>query len=94
MNFMSISHEWFWLCGFFTILTYMGTVVSLICPESPRWLLVNGRSKEAIEALNTIAEFNGNEKIPTGAFFVEDPTNLQMTVNAQTGEIRQEISFD
>lgn len=92
--FMWISHDWFWLCAFSTLLTYAATVVSLICPESPRWLLVNGRSKKAIASLNTIAQFNGREQIPLGAKFVEDPTNLEMTVNPQTGEMRHDISMD
>lgn len=58
--FMNVSHNWFWLCLFFCLLSYVGTAVNLICPESPRWHLVNGRSSEAIKALNRIAEMNGS----------------------------------
>ena len=82
-----ISVDWFWLCLVFCLLSYAATLTILICPESPRWLIVNGRSEEAIHALNTIAEMNGIEeeadkndirksgRIPSDAKFIEDPTN-------------------
>ena len=82
-----ISVDWFWLCLVFCLLSYAATLTILICPESPRWLIVNGRSEEAIHALNTIAEMNGVEqeadkndirkggRIPSDAKFIEDPTN-------------------
>ena len=57
---MYVSIDWFWLCFAFCLLSYLATLTILICPESPRWHLVNGRSVEAIIALNQIAQMNGS----------------------------------
>ena len=81
--FMFISKNWVHLSLFFCILSYVALIAALICPESPRWLLVSGRSSEAIEALNKIAQMNkvsSAKYIPANALFVEDPTNLQALV--------------
>lgn len=41
-------------------------------PESPNWLMMNNRTKEAIESLNLIAKINGVEyRIPENATFKE-----------------------
>jgi hypothetical protein len=41
-------------------------------PESPNWLMMNNRTKEAIESLNMIAKINGVEgRIPENATFKE-----------------------
>ena len=61
LYYMNVSVDWFWLCLFFCLLSYVATATILICPESPRWHLVNGRTAEAIVALNKIAEMNGCE---------------------------------
>ena len=59
----------------------------LICPESPRWLLVNGRSGEAISVLNHMAKINGASKlIPYDAQFVEDPTAFVEAESSAEGE--------
>ena len=47
-----VSRDWIWLCVFFAGLSYVATFTVLICPESPRWHLVNGRTAEGIKALN------------------------------------------
>ena len=54
------SREWaplilafFWTCVCCFVLT------GVLCPESPKWLLLQGRNREAIESLNYIAKFNG-----------------------------------
>ena len=75
----------------------MATVIILICPESPRWHLVNGRAREAIEAFNRIAEMNGVKegqkgRIPLEAKFVEDPTNYDVTVDMKTKRASQRAS--
>ena len=50
--------------------------VVIAMPESPRWLLLNGKTKEAIANLNYIAWFNGSsERIPENAEFIEDLKN-------------------
>lgn len=47
-------------------------LLTVICPESPRWLIVNGRRKETIATLNYLAKYNGSTKrIPEDAIFEE-----------------------
>ena len=83
LYFMYISRDWFYLSFFMLILSILATVCAFICPESPRWLLVNGRKEEAIKALNYFARVNGSHyRIPSTANFVEDPTNYQTGPNA------------
>lgn len=92
--FLYISRNWFWLPFFFTLLSYAATMTILICPESPRWHLVNGRRIEGIKALNRIAEMNEtDERISEETIFVEDPTNFDVTVNPKTGHTRYGYSF-
>ena len=94
LYYMYVSHNWFWLCLFFAILSITATAASLICPDSPRWHLVNGRKAEAIQALNQIAKMNGSDQtIPDEALFVEDPTNYEVTVCPQSGITRHGYSF-
>ena len=42
--FMFISKNWIHLSIFFCALCYVALAAAFICPESPRWLLVNSRS--------------------------------------------------
>lgn len=47
-------------------------MISLICPDSPKWLLLQGRTKEAIDALNYIAWFNRSpNRISPDTMFIE-----------------------
>lgn len=78
LYFLYVSKNWIHLSLFFCCLSYLALLLAFICPESPRWLLVKGRSAEAIEALNKIARMNKvAARIPANAIFVEDPTNFQ-----------------
>jgi hypothetical protein len=46
--------------------------ILLVMPESPKWLLINGRANEAREQFKTIARFNGVPfTIPEDAIFIE-----------------------
>ena len=80
--FMFISKNWVHLSLFFCILSYVALIIAFICPESPRWLLVSGRSREAIHELNNIGRMNRipGPLIPADTLFVEDPTNLQAII--------------
>ena len=67
-------------------------VLAFICPESPRWLLYNGRTDEAIEAINYIAKFNGSsEKIPLDATFEE---SLQLAAQKNTEEAEEDNQLE
>lgn len=75
--YMFVSKNWIILPAIFCGLSYVAFILAFFCPESPRWLLVNGRSKEAIVELNKFAKINGAvTTIPSIAVFVEDPTNI------------------
>ena len=75
LYFAFVSKDWYPLQFYVLLLSYFSFVLTFLCPESPRWLLVNGRTKEAIEVLNYIARWNGNlQRIADDAQFVEDPT--------------------
>jgi len=57
-----------------------------IVPESPKWLLIQGKREEAIKALNWIGRINGTKTpISESATFVESdiiPTTLDQTRDA------------
>lgn len=66
--------------------------MAFICPESPRWLLYNGRVDEAIEAINYMAKFNGSsEKIPLDATFQE---TLELAAQKNTEEDEEDDQLD
>ena len=82
--FMFISKNWIHLSVFFCVLSYLALFAAIFCPESPRWLLVNGNSEGAIKSLNSFAKMNKTPygTIPPTAVFVEDPTNVQAALEA------------
>ena len=79
--FMFVSKNWMHLSLFFCILCFVALAAAFLCPESPRWHLVNGRSKEAIIELNKIAAMNRQPTIPANAIFIEDPSNVQAIID-------------
>jgi MFS family permease len=48
LYFMFISRSWLYINIGVTALSYLAFALIPFCPESPRWLLVNGRRLEAI----------------------------------------------
>ena len=77
LYFMFIGKNWMYLSLLFCILSYIALFAAFICPESPRWLLVNGRTEDAIVELNKIAKMNKSTMlIPTSAVFVENPNSI------------------
>ena len=86
--FMFISKNWVHLSLFFCALSYVALLVAFICPESPRWLLVSGRSHAAIAELNKIGMMNRvpGAIIPSSTLFVEDPTNLQAIIGGSLNQ--------
>lgn len=80
--FMS-TPNWFPLFMTFYVLAAVGFVgVILFCPESPKWLLLQGRQKEAIRVLNYMASVNRMpDRISEDTEFIEAVVaqNLQNT---------------
>jgi hypothetical protein len=74
--FLAISRNWFWLYFTMTVLaTFSFMLTMAIVPESPKWLLINGRREDAIKALNWIGKINGSKTpISDDAVFVESNT--------------------
>ncbi|KAE8688227.1 Organic cation/carnitine transporter 7 [Hibiscus syriacus] len=62
---------WRWLLGFSSIPSFGLLAFYFITPESPRYLCLNGRTKEAMIILERIAEVNGT-KVPLGTLVSED----------------------
>ena len=73
LYFIFISRDWFPLFFAMTLLsTFSYLVIVVFVPESPIWLLNNGRTGDAIAALNSIGKFNGvGKQIPVDAIFSE-----------------------
>ena len=56
----------------------------LLIPESPKWLMMNGKITEGISVMNYIAKFNGaKERIPNNAEFdfIGQALNQNQTIN-------------
>lgn len=71
--FKYISKDWFPLVFGTSFISTIGFIILvLIAPESPKWLLLNNRTEEAIHSFNVIGKFNNSKTlIPESAIFVE-----------------------
>jgi len=57
--FLLIKRDWKPILMVYSFLGISGILIqTIVIPESPKWLLINGRKKEAIEALNRISSLN------------------------------------
>ena len=67
-----VQRDWFTIYAINVAVSYSALLLAFFCPESPRWLLLNNKQSEAIEALNKIAKFNGSEvRIAENTIFQE-----------------------
>ena len=86
--YLFISRDWYWLCLFMLVVSVLATVLTPLCPESPRWHLTNGRKLEAIAELNWIAALNGRtERIRDDVIFtfvVASSLRIQLTSKSQS----------
>ena len=71
--FLFIKNDWYQLYSIWVCLSATAYLTLLcFCTESPKWLLMQGRTEEAIAALNYIAWFNGSpNRIATDTDFIE-----------------------
>lgn len=56
-----VSRDWFGIAFFMYLLGLVAFAITFMLPEAPRWLLVNGRTTDALEQFKAIAEANGVE---------------------------------
>ena len=69
-----VARDWFTIYAINVGVSYTALLLAFICPESPRWLLCNGRVEDAIKAINYIAKVNGSsERIPENAIVTIGP---------------------
>ena len=73
LYFLLISRNWFPIMLVCVIMSILSWICCLfLLPESPGWLLAQGRTQEAIAVFNLIGRVNGvNRKIPDYAIFTE-----------------------
>ena len=73
--YLLVSRDWFPIFSINIVVSFTALILAFVCPESPRWLLYNGRQADAIDAINYMAWFNGNADetmlIPSDAIFQE-----------------------
>ena len=98
-----VERDWFPLFfGTVAVSALAYTVVLIVSLESPKWLLMRGRTDEAIKVLNYIAWFNGVEhRVEPGTKFIEaqeenaaiPPSPLNKSVRA-SGSRRSSLNFE
>ena len=72
LYYLFIEQDWFTIYAINVAVSYSAFFLAFFCPESPRWLLLNNRKEEAIDALNFMAKFNGSDvRIPQNTVFQE-----------------------
>ena len=88
-----ISRNWMPIILATTILAAISLIFAAICmPESPSWLLSQGRVEEAIDSFNVIAKFNGvSARIPHGTTFHE-AGGVQTTIVTSPANISQLVA--
>ena len=71
--FLFVDNDWYPLYSTWVGMSAAAYIALLLfCVESPKWLLMQGRTREAIDALNYIAWFNGSpNRISYDTVFVE-----------------------
>ena len=95
LYFRYVSKDWYTLNFYQLVICYIAFIAMFMCPESPRWLLINGKSAEAINVLNHMAKMNGSSNpIPSDAKFVEDPTAYVEPDALAAGERRLSFAQD
>jgi len=91
---LTISRDWMPLMILMAILAVFANIFALIfIPESPAWLLAQGRDDEAIDAFNAIAKFNGvSARIPHGSVFFESGEKHSEAATTNTANISQLVA--
>ncbi|WP_336514762.1 sugar porter family MFS transporter [Pollutibacter soli] len=57
------EESWRWMLGIMVVPAVLFTILIRFIPESPRWLILNGKTEEAIPILKRIGEMDVNKEI-------------------------------
>ena len=77
--------SWTLVIGVETLLNVVGCVMIFLIPESPRWLIEKGRTVEAMNAMATIARWNGHPMTWVEDLYVKHPKQSQLRVLEVSG---------
>mmetsp|Transcript_201 Transcript_201/g.195 ORF Transcript_201/g.195 Transcript_201/m.195 type:complete len:106 (+) Transcript_201:575-892(+) len=89
--FRFISNDWLYLFIAFLVVTGVIAVLSMILPESPKFLFEKGKYEEAREVVIRMARMNGVEEMAKGCWVFEGEEKEVAIINDINDSITDSI---